>query len=377
MSSPSDALSRRGHTATEPDHGRLSSFLEEALQNLSTQQAELVEAKEEIIIQRQRSASSALRVRKQREQVRDAEARFMDLIRTFHVDPENTVPGDLTKTYLRLEKLRNDLVEAEDDYTELTHALELAEWELLEKEEDLYQRDIQQLLHEQEPEIVKDTKTPVVPEEKPMGRSISPSPEVNSEPYAASSELQTEDARHRKSKSDGDLHHIRHMQKGHPEIEEWMFHCLREKIDYKLRFMMILQKELGLVDQPPLEYDHWEDQIRKNWTRGSYNIDEFQTMEKLLQCTSEGPGSESSSVGIAYGNLNSASKEGSISKFAGALPLRSVPSIWDDQFASISDRDNSDRGPLEHVTQTTNVAELPTYLKRYQFPIRQVSIIVA
>lgn len=154
------------------------SSIETSLQDLSTRHAELVEDKEEVLIDRQRIASSAFSIRTRRDRAKDAEVRLMDMLRRAYNDTGGDVADDMAMIYAEVERLRDELVDAEDKHAELVENLEISEWALIKKEEDLYQRDIPQLI-DVENYTSMDTGIQRVVHEVEMERTaMSPSPDL-------------------------------------------------------------------------------------------------------------------------------------------------------------------------------------------------------
>ncbi|KAF2823154.1 hypothetical protein CC86DRAFT_76668 [Ophiobolus disseminans] len=127
------------------DSGILSQ-LQTELRMLSTLQEQLSEQRQQVLIDRQRLVSSTKRIQKLRDKAADAEVRLMDTLRRVHNDVDSSTPTELTLVYAEVEERRNDLVAMETRHVGIEQELEVSEWSLTEKEEDLYQRDIENLL---------------------------------------------------------------------------------------------------------------------------------------------------------------------------------------------------------------------------------------
>jgi hypothetical protein len=70
----------------------------------------------------------------------------------------------------------------------------------------------------------------------------------------------------RKTKSDGGLYRNKKDFFPTVSVDEWILECLRKNSHHKLSFMSILQRELGCLTQPQLDYDRWEERIVQSWT---------------------------------------------------------------------------------------------------------------
>ncbi|OAL00911.1 hypothetical protein IQ06DRAFT_134754 [Phaeosphaeriaceae sp. SRC1lsM3a] len=122
------------------------SRLELGLRDASTQQDELSEARQQVLIDRQRVASSARQIRELRNGIAGKEARIMDIFRKYYTDLGERMPDDLILAYSDVENSRNDLIIAEDVHNDKEQDLELSEMTLTDQEADLYQLKLPQLL---------------------------------------------------------------------------------------------------------------------------------------------------------------------------------------------------------------------------------------
>jgi hypothetical protein len=133
---------------TKDENKNPLSRLQEEFDSLSILQEEVAESRLQVLIDRQSLTSSTKRLRRHRDLTSNAAARLMDAFRTHFIGSEQAIPDYLTLAYSEVEKHQNDLIDAEDTHAEIVQALELSEWTLTEKEEDLYQRDLRQILQE-------------------------------------------------------------------------------------------------------------------------------------------------------------------------------------------------------------------------------------
>jgi rubrerythrin len=157
----------------------LGTAIETSLQDLTTRHADLVEDREEVLIDRQRIASSAFNIRKLRDLVKDAEVRLMNVFRrTAYNNLEKDLSDQVAVTYAEVEKLRDDLVDAEDKHAELVQNLELSEWALTKKEEDLYQRDIPRLIYPEDSASTGTNSQVMVQEENLEATTTFSSPDM-------------------------------------------------------------------------------------------------------------------------------------------------------------------------------------------------------
>jgi hypothetical protein len=156
----------------------LGTAIETSLQDLSTRHADLVEDREQVLIDRQRITSSAFSVRKLRDLVKDAEARLMNVFRRAYNDLGENLSDQVAVAYAEVEKLRDDLVDTEDEHAELVESLEISEWALTKKEEDLYQRDIPRLIYPEDSAGTGTDLQAMVQENHPEETTTFPSPDV-------------------------------------------------------------------------------------------------------------------------------------------------------------------------------------------------------
>jgi hypothetical protein len=155
-----------------------SSRLCARLRSLTGAQVELAETRQQVLIDRQRFNSSAKQIRDHREKTGHLEAKLMDSFREHYTQIGAHLPRHLYLAYMDTEDSRNKLVAAEDSHTEMAQELELSELNLTEEEEDLYQRDIEQLLSDMaENSISRTTRT--IASKKPRMDSIQPSNHVS------------------------------------------------------------------------------------------------------------------------------------------------------------------------------------------------------
>ena len=160
------------------DDSRSTSQLRTRLRRFSVLQGELAENRQQVLIDRQRLVSAAKRSQKQRNTAKNGEARLMDTFRKYYIGIGNSIPEDLTLAYTKVEEYRNALVAAEIDLAENEQELELAEWKLTEQEEDLYQRDIEELLSDSTLDILDDSTQVSAPAHDLSKNTIEPSPGI-------------------------------------------------------------------------------------------------------------------------------------------------------------------------------------------------------
>jgi hypothetical protein len=145
------------------------------VQNVASQQEELCQIREQVLINRERFSSSNKRVRHQRDVLGAAEAKLMDAFRELYNSPPDPDLSDLAIVYKAVEDARNKLVGLEDDCLHLQDALGAAEWELMDAETELYQYDLQQLAGGDMGQNTFDSIEKKIPTPVPPSTKIPPS----------------------------------------------------------------------------------------------------------------------------------------------------------------------------------------------------------
>jgi hypothetical protein len=116
------------------------------LQKLSDEQEVVAEDRLQVLIGREALTSSANGIRQKRSRAGAAEAQLMDTFRKYYNSIGHSIPQDLALAYSNVETARNDLGVAETSHGEMEQELQISEWNLAEKEDDLYQNDLRHLL---------------------------------------------------------------------------------------------------------------------------------------------------------------------------------------------------------------------------------------
>ncbi|KAH7409817.1 hypothetical protein DE146DRAFT_628388 [Phaeosphaeria sp. MPI-PUGE-AT-0046c] len=156
---------RREHSSAFPvleGRGGRSVFskLEARLRDVSNHQDELSETRQQVLIDRQRVASSARQIQNRRHDTAGKEARLMDILRKYFTELGKNTPEDLVSAYSEVEESRNELVAAEDIHNDKEQQLELSEVALTDQEADLYQLKLPQLLQSEASNTLKDPAEP-------------------------------------------------------------------------------------------------------------------------------------------------------------------------------------------------------------------------
>lgn len=138
-------------------HGALSRF-EAKVHDVSIQQDDLSETRQQVLIDRQRVASSARQIQRSRYNTAGKEARLMDIFRKYFTDLGESIPEDLVLAYSEVEHSRKDLAATEDAHNNMEQGLELSELTLTEQENDLYQLMLPSLLHNEDHNDVENPK---------------------------------------------------------------------------------------------------------------------------------------------------------------------------------------------------------------------------
>jgi hypothetical protein len=123
-----------------------------------SQQEELAETREQVLMNREKVISSAKRVREQRYRTGATEVELMNALRNHYNSLGVSLPSDLIDTYSSVDNARTKLTELEEDHVHIAQELGVSEWALIEQENDLYQYNLQQLDSE---DIPYETREPV------------------------------------------------------------------------------------------------------------------------------------------------------------------------------------------------------------------------
>lgn len=140
-----------GDSATAPPVGNSSSQnaangLRDVIRQLSRQQSDLVEARQQVLVDRQELHSSEKGIQNQRRELAEREARLMDVFRRCYTHLEMEIPHDLALIYAEVEIARTNLVATEDTRDTVQKGLEISEWALIEKEEDFYHLELSRIM---------------------------------------------------------------------------------------------------------------------------------------------------------------------------------------------------------------------------------------
>ena len=120
--------------------------LRRKIEELSAQQIELSEQREEALVDRQAFVQSATRVRKQLFKSASAATTLMNAFRKYYNEIGASLPEELTIAYKALDEEKDQLGALEVEHLQTEGHLGALEWKLTELEDDLYQYDLHQLL---------------------------------------------------------------------------------------------------------------------------------------------------------------------------------------------------------------------------------------
>jgi hypothetical protein len=143
------------------------------LDRLSEKQEELSEEREALLVKRSELRSLGKRVHAQRRRNADAEALFMTKLREFYNNPGPSFPDSLTSAFEKVQEERDRLGSLETDYLQAEETLGGEEWGFMDRENDLYQYDLQDLLPKEDsylgttPDRVAEPK-PTLPQPETM-----------------------------------------------------------------------------------------------------------------------------------------------------------------------------------------------------------------
>jgi hypothetical protein len=120
--------------------------LRRKIDELSTQQVELSEQREEVLVDRRGLIQSAVRVREQLFKSVDAATTLMNAFRKHYNELDAPLPEELVSAYTTLDEEKDRLGHLEVEYQQAENDLGVLEWRVMELENDLYQYDLQQIL---------------------------------------------------------------------------------------------------------------------------------------------------------------------------------------------------------------------------------------
>jgi hypothetical protein len=120
--------------------------LRRKIDELSTQQVELSEQREEVLVDRQSFVQSTARVREQLLKSVNAATTLMNAFRKHYNEIDTSLPEELVSAYNTLDEEKDKLGHLEVEYQQAEDDLGALEWRVIELENDLYQYDLQQIL---------------------------------------------------------------------------------------------------------------------------------------------------------------------------------------------------------------------------------------
>jgi hypothetical protein len=120
--------------------------LRRKIDELSTQQVELSEQREEVLVDRQSFVQSTARVREQLFKSVKAATTLMNAFRKHYNEIDTSLPEELVSAYNTLDEEKDKLGHLEVEYQQAEVDLGALEWKVVELENDLYQYDLQQIL---------------------------------------------------------------------------------------------------------------------------------------------------------------------------------------------------------------------------------------
>ncbi|KAF1930300.1 uncharacterized protein M421DRAFT_3377 [Didymella exigua CBS 183.55] len=132
--------------------------LETRLGDLASQQEEVAESREQVLVRRGQLVQSGKRVQQQRDRTANAEVLFMNLLRHHYNGLGSTFPTEIDAAYARVDEERTELGSLEVEYSELNRTLGAQEWTHMDLENSLYQYDVQQILADELVDNIETTR---------------------------------------------------------------------------------------------------------------------------------------------------------------------------------------------------------------------------
>ncbi|CAN9433652.1 unnamed protein product [Alternaria alternata] len=130
----------------------LAPLIRQCLEEMSNTQTLLCSTRKELLIERERMKAAGSEVRQKRDEAGNAEVRFMNCVRNFVNSHLEQLPTHLLDAYEKVERTRDDLGVAEENYLQAERSLAGAEWTFMNREDRFYQFDINRILFETQSE---------------------------------------------------------------------------------------------------------------------------------------------------------------------------------------------------------------------------------
>lgn len=142
--SPIGTLQSEAHGSSS--NSRTTTSQQKNLDALSAEQAELMEARERLLVDREEVLTQRKELRKRRVRTGDAEVELMSAFRQVFVQIALPVPSSLLSAYETVENEHQSLRELEEEYLEAEEDLGASEWDFMDLENDFYQHRVPGLL---------------------------------------------------------------------------------------------------------------------------------------------------------------------------------------------------------------------------------------
>ncbi|KAF2204021.1 hypothetical protein GQ43DRAFT_469478 [Delitschia confertaspora ATCC 74209] len=133
---------RRGNQQLQERVRSLISFVREQLGTVAQHHKQLARSRDQLIMQREQFRMLARTLHVEREKTATAEDSFMNKLRQFHSDGTSIISASIEESYQAVQKAREELGAAENDWIQAERNLGGAEWVFLEKEENFYRSDL-------------------------------------------------------------------------------------------------------------------------------------------------------------------------------------------------------------------------------------------
>lgn len=125
---------------------QLINRIEARLGDLASQQEEVAESREQLLVGRGQLARSRMRVQEQRDRTGNAEVSLMNILRQHYNDLGSAFPPEIDAAYAKVDEERTKLGSLEAEHIELDRTLGAREWTHMDLENNFYQFDVQQIL---------------------------------------------------------------------------------------------------------------------------------------------------------------------------------------------------------------------------------------
>jgi hypothetical protein len=144
------------------------------LNDLSKAQQKLAVSRKQLLVRKEAVRISSTELDSKQLEARNTEANFMNVVREFYHEHMDLLPPPLSELYGRMEILRSEIGELQEDHAQSERVLVGTEWAFMDQEEEVYQFQIEEIMEilvglesRLEIEIAAKTTSPPLPPQPP------------------------------------------------------------------------------------------------------------------------------------------------------------------------------------------------------------------